>query len=172
VGTTNGCGGTIGPVPAMPHEETPDRLRRLPSWLTSRAQMRSARLVNERLALAGSDRRDYALLSALDQYGPTSQATLARRCNIDPSDAVAVMNDLEARRLASRRRDPVDRRRNTVEVTPEGLALLDRLDTLVTEAQEDYLAPLSPAERERFTALLAKVVGEPARPASGTPPPT
>lgn len=144
-----------------PTEETPDRLRRLPSWLTSRAQLLSARLVSERLATAGCDRQDYALLSALEQFGATSQATLARRCGIDPSDAVAVVNDLEARRLATRRRDTTDRRRNAVEVTPEGLALLRRLDGLVEDAQAAYLAPLSDAERRRLTELLAKVVGEP-----------
>jgi DNA-binding MarR family transcriptional regulator len=99
----------------------------------------------------------FRLLAALDQYGPTSQADLARHTGIDRSDVVAALDELVARHLARREPDSVDRRRNVVTITKRGAAALDRLDAVLDEVQAAVLAPLTPNERDALVRLLAKL---------------
>ena len=87
----------------------PERLLRLSTWMLSRLAGRSYRLVVDRLTSAGVRRDHYAILAALEEFGPVSQATLARRLGIDRSDVVAVLNDLERDGLALRAPDTHDR---------------------------------------------------------------
>jgi DNA-binding MarR family transcriptional regulator len=57
-----------------------------------------------------------------------------------------------------RRRDPADRRRYRLTLTPAGRRTLARYDALAAQAEADVLAPLSEAERRRLLDLVAKVV--------------
>ena len=137
---------------------TPRRLSELPSWLMNQAALHANRLVNEGFAAAGVRRYHFAVLVALDDQGPASQAALGRRLSIDRSDMVAVVNDLERDRLVARARDKRDRRRNLVRLTPAGADALKRLDARVQEAQASLLEPLSADERRELRRLLARVV--------------
>ena len=134
------------------------RLRALPSWLINQAALSASRLVAEGLATVGLRRHHYSLLTVLDEAGPASQASLSRRTTIDRSDMVATINELLDRGLVKRTVDPSDRRRNIVSITPQGRRELKRLDHLVARTQDELLAPLSTADRERLTGLLARVV--------------
>jgi DNA-binding MarR family transcriptional regulator len=137
---------------------TPNRLRSLPSWLLNQTAVHASRLVSEGLADQDSRRYHYSLLAALSEFGPASQAELGRRCGIDRSDMVAVVTELADRGLVERNPDPADRRRNTVTITPAGARHLHTLDRLLAGIQADLLAPLSPTEREQFTALLTRLL--------------
>ena len=136
----------------------PDRLWRLTTWLLSNAAGRSTRLVSRQLGRAGVRRDHYAILAALDEFGPVSQATLGRRLGIDRSDIVAVLNDLERDGLAIRAPDQTDRRRNATSITPAGSRALVKLDALINEAQDEALEPLSARERQQLNALLRRLV--------------
>ncbi len=70
---------------------------------------------------------------------------------------VAVINDLTGRKLAERAQDQADRRRNIVTITAAGRAYLRRLDAQLAGAQDELLAPLSPAERQALTGLLTRL---------------
>ncbi|MFD0899394.1 MarR family winged helix-turn-helix transcriptional regulator [Actinomadura sediminis] len=135
-----------------------DRLHRLPTWLISQAYAHGHRLLSDAFAATGSRGYHYRLLTALEQLGPASQAELGRRTGIDRSDVVAALNELAAERLVERATDPDDRRRNIVTVTPDGVRRLEHLDTVVSGVQDELLAPLSPADRDRLVGLLARVV--------------
>jgi MarR family transcriptional regulator, lower aerobic nicotinate degradation pathway regulator len=139
-------------------EDAPARLRALPTWLTNQAALAASRLVSAGLAGAGVRRHHYALLAALDEAGPANQAALSRRTTIDRSDLVATISELLDRGLVDRVTDPTDRRRNLVSITPQGRRELRKLDRLLAGVQEQFLAPLSPAERERLARTLTKVV--------------
>jgi DNA-binding MarR family transcriptional regulator len=145
--------------------DAPRRLWALPSWLVSRVALQASRLVTERLDAAGVRRKHFSVLATLDEFGPASQAAIGRRLALDRSDLHAVVGDLERDGLVDRARDPEDRRRNAVRLTPKGRAALKRLDARVQAAQDDLLAPLSPAERKELQRLLTRVVehhaGEP-----------
>ena len=126
---------------------SPQRLRTLPSWLTSQVALRGDRLVSEALAEAGVRKHHFTVLTALSESGAVSQAELGRRLWLDRSDLHAVLNDLEREGLVARVRDEADRRRNLVALTPEGTDALVRWDARVEAAQDALLAPLSAAER-------------------------
>jgi DNA-binding MarR family transcriptional regulator len=128
-----------------------------PTWLLSRANARSQGLLGDAFGAEGFRGYHFRLLAALDQYGPTSQADLARHTGVDRSDVVAALDELVARHLARREPDSVDRRRNVVTITKRGAAALDRLDAVLDEVQAAVLAPLTPNERDALVRLLAKL---------------
>lgn len=142
----------------MEVDTAPARLRALPTWLLNQAALLGQRVGAEALAAVGAHRTHYAVLAALAEFGPDSQAALGRRCAIDPSDMVALVATLTDSGFVQRRPDDADRRRNVVTITPAGRRRLDEIGEAVAAAQAELLAPLSAAERERLVALLTRVV--------------
>ncbi|MEV5730860.1 MarR family winged helix-turn-helix transcriptional regulator [Streptomyces pharetrae] len=138
----------------IPEPATPARLRGIPSRLLAGASIVADRLVSDRLAAEGAHKWHFAVLVALAEAGAASQAELSRRTGIYRSDMVAVLNELADTGCIRRDPDPVDRRRNVITLTPAGRRRLERLDTLITDAQRELLAPLAPGEREQLTRLL------------------
>ena len=55
--------------------------------------------------------------------------------------------------------DPKDRRKNAVSITSEGARLLKRCEKAARVADDELLAPLSEAERDRFMGLLIRISG-------------
>ncbi|MGW4957648.1 MarR family winged helix-turn-helix transcriptional regulator [Nonomuraea sp. NPDC004186] len=141
-----------------PEGPPPQRLRTLPSRLTNHAAQIANRIVDQALGQAGLRRYHYALLAALEEYGPASQAALGRRTGIDRSDMVATVNDLAERQLLERAPDPDDRRRNIITITAAGRSQLTHLDRLLAAAQDEFLSPLPPADRQSLIDLLTRLV--------------
>jgi DNA-binding MarR family transcriptional regulator len=142
------------------HDEAkaPERLRGLPSRLLNLAAGYAQRQVGERLATLDSRKWHYATLAALEEFGPDSQSGLSDRTGIYRSDLVATINDLTARGLVVRAPDPADRRRNAITLTDEGRRHLNQLDLLIADAEAEFLAPLSEADRADLTRILALIV--------------
>jgi len=143
--------------PPDPRLGTPRRLRALPSRLLGRCATQAERTVGAALAREDARKWHYAVLAALADSGPASQAALSRHTGIYRSDLVAVINELAERGVVERAPDPDDRRRNVISLTARGRRHLERLDTLVGDAQDELLAPLSRSERDQLTALLIRV---------------
>jgi len=139
-------------------ERSPNRLWQLPSWLLGQAALRGQRITAARFDVLGMRRQHFAILSALADGGPASQAELARELRIDRSDMVAVLGELERAGLVRRAREASDRRRNAVSLTPAGVYALGQLDAQVEDAQRELLAPLSAAERAQLVWLLTRLV--------------
>jgi MarR family transcriptional regulator, lower aerobic nicotinate degradation pathway regulator len=134
--------------------DSPRRVRELPSWLVNQAALQAQRLVAE----AGVRRHHFAVLAALEEGGAASQAELGRRVWMDRSDLHAVLNELEGDGLVARVRDERDRRRNLVRLSPAGAERLQELQRRTEKAQDALLEPLSPEEREELSRLLRRLV--------------
>jgi DNA-binding MarR family transcriptional regulator len=147
--------------------DPPDRIRRLPSWLSGRVSETASGLIADALAAEGLRRQHFVVLSALAERGAASQAALGRRLLIDRSDMHALLSELERDGLVARVRDPNDRRRMLVDVAPAGARALKRLDGRIEAAQEALLAPLSSADRRELQRLLTRLVEHHSRPHSG-----
>ncbi|MFF4059936.1 MarR family winged helix-turn-helix transcriptional regulator [Streptomyces sp. NPDC001668] len=134
-------------------------IRSLPSWLLGRAAARGRALVAEALATEGMKMWHHVALSAVRDLAPVAQADLGRGVRLDPKDLVGVLNDLQSAGLVRREPDPADRRKNAVSLTDEGARLLNRCEKLARAANDELLAPLSAAERDRFMDLLIRISG-------------
>jgi MarR family transcriptional regulator, lower aerobic nicotinate degradation pathway regulator len=136
----------------------PRRLRGTAFWLLGRASRVAQQLTQERLAEAGLRRGYYGVLATLDEFGPAAQAEMGRRLGIDPSDMVAILNDLADQGYIRRDRDPDDRRRNSVTLTEAGRDALNRFDGAIAAAQDAVLAEFSAGDREKLTSLLEQLI--------------
>ena len=93
------------------------------------------------------------------------QRQLGEALHLDPNNTVLMLNDLEAAGWAERRRDPDDRRRHTVEITPAGRKALARAEQALDGLEADVLDGLSPDERATLRELLARAMADvPPRP--------
>jgi MarR family transcriptional regulator, lower aerobic nicotinate degradation pathway regulator len=138
-------------------ETAPPRIERLPSWLVSRAALRSHRLLSGAFAAEGVRGYDYRVLAALAEHGSLSQTELGRIAELDRSDVVASVDDLSAAQLVLRSVDDRDRRRNSISLTARGRRTLGRLDRVVAGVQDELLRSLSARQRAELVALLARV---------------
>ena len=122
------------------------RLARASAWRLSRS-----------LAESGLRWTEFAVLHHLEAQGPASQRELALALRIQPSNIVALLDELERRGLLTRAPDPRDRRRHRVQLTARGLRALTLARESALRAEADVLAPLSPAERRDFHAALVRL---------------
>jgi DNA-binding MarR family transcriptional regulator len=100
----------------------------------------------------------FVALTYLRHHPGMSQRHFGEAVMLDANNAVLLLNDIETHGWATRRRDPDDRRRHVVDITPAGLAALERADAALDGLEDDVLAPLSAEERETLRDLLARVL--------------
>jgi DNA-binding MarR family transcriptional regulator len=103
--------------------------------------------------------RHLIALKLLSEDGPASQQGLTEALRLDPSNVVGLLNELEERELITRRRDPTDRRRHIVEMSPRGDEELCRAYTRIRLVEDDLLSALSAVEKATLYHLLVRAVG-------------
>ncbi|PZE23196.1 MULTISPECIES: MarR family winged helix-turn-helix transcriptional regulator [unclassified Curtobacterium] len=142
----------------------PHALRTLVSWQAARVATIGTRLTAARMPLEA--RSDFAVLSALQEYGPLSQADIGRVLGLDRNNVNGIVVRLDADESVLRTPDPADRRRNIVTITANGGERLADLRTQADAVQDELLAALSPADRDALVRLLGDVLAaHPAQPA-------
>jgi DNA-binding MarR family transcriptional regulator len=101
--------------------------------------------------------RHVAALIELRDRGELTQQSLCSQLHLDPTNLVAILNELEERGYATRRRDPDDRRRHIVQVSDKGIAVIDKVSKVMDGVEDDLLEGFEPAEREQLEVLLTSV---------------
>src|SRR5581483_8011374 len=115
-------------------------------------------LASEAMAPLGLTVKHYACLRAIASEGPLSQQELGALLGIDRTTVVAVVDDLERKRLVARRRNPRDRRAYALEATAAGRSWLERVAPIVADAQDRMCAQLAAGERAELTRLLKALI--------------
>ena len=77
---------------------------------------------------------------------------------MDNNTVVLLLNELEAAGFSVRRRDPRDRRRHIVEITPAGRRAIERAEKAQEGIEDELLGDLSTEERGTLTKLLNRVM--------------
>ena len=111
----------------------------------------------ERLARLDLQPRHFGMLNHLAANEGQSQQALSRALGIHRSAVVALVDHLEHRGLAERRRDPDDRRAYTLYLTPQGSELLAELQRVAEEHEAELLTALDASERSLLISLLQRV---------------
>lgn len=101
--------------------------------------------------------RHVAALTELRDHGQLTQQSLCGQLHLDPTNLVAILNELEERGYAARRRDPQDRRRHIVEISKKGLAVLRKVSEAMDGVDDELLEGLTRSEREQFERMLASI---------------
>ncbi len=101
--------------------------------------------------------RATAALLRLRSGGPLSQQALGATLDIEASNLVVLLNELEAEGLISRRRDAQDRRRHVVEITEHGAKAMCEVERAAEEVEDEFFAALTGDERCALRELLARL---------------
>src|SRR3954470_22898200 len=125
--------------------------------LLARVGKIAGRRLAKALSTTGLKPPHAGVLITLRDRGAMTQQALGEVLNIDPSNLVGVLNELEDNGWALRRRDPSDRRRHIVEISEEGTARLAGVEEVVGEVEEEMLAVLEPRERDQLRDLVARI---------------
>lgn len=108
--------------------------------------------------LLGMRLRQLMVLSYLDNRSPSRQQDLCEALMLDANNCVLLLNELENAGWTERRRDPEDRRRHVVELTPAGREALERARRAQESLEDEVFAALDPDEREQLRGLLYKAL--------------
>jgi DNA-binding MarR family transcriptional regulator len=147
-----------------PTTAEPRVLPRLPEELIS-----STSFLLKRLGFAAKDQAmeayersglhpyHHAVLAVLDEGSRETQGAIADALGYDRGQLVGLLDELEDRGLVERRRDPADRRRHIVRLTPAGKRALAKLRALARQLDDEFLASLDENERAQLHALLLRL---------------
>ncbi|MCG3757246.1 MULTISPECIES: MarR family winged helix-turn-helix transcriptional regulator [Amycolatopsis] len=126
------------------------------------------------LAPFGLRPRHLIALTVLQTRGSSTQQSLAQILEMDSTNVVGLLNDLEADQLIERRRSPEDRRRHVVVLTDRGAKELARAEAALAAVEDEVFAALDPDQREQLYNLLLQAASGTVDSSSCTeePPPT
>jgi MarR family transcriptional regulator, lower aerobic nicotinate degradation pathway regulator len=106
------------------------------------------------LAPLGLRPRHLVALTVLRDGGDCAQQGLAATLEMDGTNIVGLLNELEAENLIERRRSPEDRRRHVVELTDTGATQLVKAEFVLAAIEDEVLGALDESQRETLYNLL------------------
>lgn len=116
----------------------------------------------EDIARHGLTPGEFAVLEALYHRGPLLLGEIRAKILVSSGGITYLVDRLEERALLERRHCPEDRRARYAVLTPDGIALMDRIFPAHAVALKDAVSGLGPEDQEVLTDLL-RVLGRSAR---------
>jgi len=99
----------------------------------------------------------YITLKKLAAGGVSGVTDLARAADVNPGAMTRLLDKLEARGLIERKAVAGDRRALNIELTADGLAIWQDINTCGQRVRERAMEGMDEAERELLTRLLERV---------------
>jgi DNA-binding MarR family transcriptional regulator len=116
-------------------------------------------------AVLGMTLKQFMALSYVRDHNGVPQQSICDGLRLDANYLVLLLNELETPGYIERRRDPEDRRRHVVEITPAGERALERAERGMESVEDEVLGALSDKERATLRRLLGKALQDEPRPA-------
>jgi DNA-binding MarR family transcriptional regulator len=135
---------------------TPKEAHRSSALLDHLARLMRTRSESELEPLGLRPRHLIALTVLRANGGIAGQQELAAALQIDRTNLVGLLNELEAEGLILRRRAAEDRRRHIVELTTAGGERLADAEAAIGAAEDEILGALTDRQREQLFQLLQK----------------
>lgn len=101
--------------------------------------------------------RQFFVLNLISQHEGESQQAIAESIGVAKSQMVAVVDELEEKKLLERRINPNDRRQHALYLTKAGLKLRDRTLSAAVELEEYLRSALTKDEAEAVVSALQKL---------------
>jgi DNA-binding MarR family transcriptional regulator len=136
-------------------DQTPRRVGPLIGHLARRLRLRSESV----LAPFGLRPRHVLALTMLRDHGGCSQQSLTSMLEMDATNVVGLLNELEAENLVERRRSSEDRRRHVVELTDVGVKQLAKVELALAGVEDEVFGALDIDQRETFYDMLRQMIG-------------
>jgi MarR family transcriptional regulator, temperature-dependent positive regulator of motility len=108
--------------------------------------------------LLGMHVRHLVALSYVRDHDGGPQQGLAEALCMDANNVVLLLNELEDLDYVTRRRDPSDRRRHLVDLTPSGRKALGSAELRQETIEDDVLQALDADERATLWQLLTRAL--------------
>jgi DNA-binding MarR family transcriptional regulator len=128
-------------------------------FLLARVSAQVTRATNAALAEAGLRVRQYSVLAlACDTPGGVTQRDLAQLLGLDPSQVVALVDELAAAGLVGRSAPAADRRTRVVEATAAGRQARGSASAVARRAVSASLQALTSEDQAALRTLLSRVL--------------
>jgi MarR family transcriptional regulator, lower aerobic nicotinate degradation pathway regulator len=137
-----------------PQGRLPRDLRESTSFLLKRLGFAAKERATEAFESTGLSPYHFAVLLALAEDSHETQGAIADALGYDHGQLVGLLDELAERELIKRQRDPIDRRRQLVSVTPAGRRQLSRLRALSRKLDNELFASLDQDQRAQLHELL------------------
>ena len=124
------------------------------TYLLGRVAAAAGKAANAKLATLDLDTRHYSALAVIVHSDGPSQQTVAAALGADRATVVALVDELERRRLVRRATNPLDRRAHALHATPAGRRLAKQAHQLMDQCEQEFLARLEDPERAALAATL------------------
>jgi len=137
-----------------------DRAPSTLAFLLSQVGIHASRRFGERIEEVGLNPPLFRILNLIDAAEGKSQQAIGEAIQVPASRMVALVDELEQRKLVERRPDPDDRRVRALYLTRKGRNALVRGREIAGAHEEELTKGMSEADRTRLTKLLQKMVDE------------
>ncbi|CAM5646187.1 hypothetical protein GCM10010222_58220 [Streptomyces tanashiensis] len=150
-------GGGGEPVGLLSESMTPPSVLGLNAYLLYAIGKTARRRLSDKLTARGLRLWHLTVMAMLNDLGPQMKTGLAKRLDMNQSDLRKIVDDLIKAGHAESSRDPGNRRRVMVRLTPAGKTALAECNADIATTDEDFLAPLDAEERDLLGSLLRRV---------------
>ncbi|WP_246730133.1 MarR family winged helix-turn-helix transcriptional regulator [Nitratireductor mangrovi] len=105
---------------------------------------------------------EFSVLTIIANTPGLKQSEIAEMLGIKRANFVALMDGIEKRGLAERRKADTDRRSHSLHLTPQGTKFVRKMAAVWAEHENRMIARLGgPEERDRLIELLDRLLGTP-----------
>ncbi|WP_258067045.1 MarR family winged helix-turn-helix transcriptional regulator [Arthrobacter sp. GMC3] len=150
-------------VPVLAVDDDSSDLAELPigndlGFLLAKLHATGSQLTNVTLAEFGLKERSFSVLALACWDRHPTQREMAALLTLDPSQIVALIDELESAQLVERKPGIMDRRQRILLATAKGRRVYSDARAAVGETERAQLGALTPEEAETVKSLLRKVL--------------